>query len=116
MSPKRSEDTQRPRTLQTSRSFSRLEPPPVNTASPTRTRASTIQTPVIASVPEARQIDVYPEGQGEPKSSDIFETSEQHDDSLDTDLNGPRLQQPETLEQLPIEIRSLTERYVTLTK
>lgn len=107
-------DARRPRTLHVTRSFSRLESPHSSPLSPSRTRASTIQTPVIASVPEARYISGSPEDHGPFRSGDIFETADDEDDhglGIRSSII-PELKQPETLEQLPIEIRSLTERFL----
>lgn len=109
MQSPRAGDTRRPRTLHTSRSFTRLESPHrSNPASPTRIRASTIQTPVIKSIPEL----AHPLG-AVGRGGDIFESTDDQDGQVDNDSPSsaqPELQHPETFEQLPIEIRSYAER------
>jgi len=103
-------DPHRP-TVQTLRSFSRPDSTFSNPTSPTRIRASTISTPIVA-VPEAKPFSLSPEDLGHGKKNDIFENTEEAFDPLDADASQahPELQQPETLEQLPIEIQTLTER------
>jgi hypothetical protein len=85
----------RPRPLHVSRSFTRLEPNPASLPpSPNRARASTIQT-----IPEAKDIASF-------SPNDVFET-------LDEDKpEEPALNAPPTFDQLPIEIRSLSERFL----
>jgi hypothetical protein len=85
----------RPRPLHVSRSFTRLEPNPASLPpSPNRARASTIQT-----IPEAKDIASFSHG-------DVFET-------LDEDKpEEPAVNVPPTFDQLPIEIRSLSERFL----
>jgi len=110
MSSFKNGDVRRP-AVQTLRSFSRPDSTFSNPSSPTRTRASTISTPIVA-VPEARPFSLSPEELGRGKKGDVFENSEESFDPLDEDAaqSHPELQQPETLEQLPIEIQTLTDR------
>jgi hypothetical protein len=85
----------RPRPLHVSRSFTRLEPNPASLPpSPSRARASTIQT-----IPEAKDIASF-------SHSDVFE-------AVDEDKpEEPAVNVPPTFDQLPIEIRSLSERFL----
>jgi hypothetical protein len=85
----------RPRPLHVSRSFTRLEPNPASLPpSPSRARASTIQT-----IPEAKDIASF-------SHSDVFE-------AVDEDKpEEPAINVPPTFDQLPIEIRSLSERFL----
>jgi hypothetical protein len=100
--------TRRPKPLQNTKSFSRLESPP---RTPTgRTRASTIQ----GTIPELEyaQSAALPPVQGDVVGS-IFSTVDDGDPltaSPPSELTSPAMKQPETFEELPIEIRSLTER------
>ncbi|KAF4550964.1 VPS9b-like protein [Elsinoe fawcettii] len=106
--------SQRPR-VQTTRSFQRFESAPNDPMSPNRTRANTVHTPTITLVPEARQLSLSPEDHGKVKTGDIFEASQQHDDSVeapDSQAGKPQKPQVETLEQLPIEIRSFADRFL----
>lgn len=99
-------DLRRPRALHISRSFTRLESPNPSPASPSRIRASTIHT-----IPEAR--DIAELEAAHAKNGDIFESVDEHDDHLDSPLPAETKTEPEspaTFDQLPIEIRSLTER------
>lgn len=108
-------DARRPRALHISRSFSRLDSPGNAPESPSRLRASTIQTPTIHRIPEAR--DIASVEHESVKQGDIFETVDDDDDDgqnmesgLATDKKA-HVESPATFDQLPIEIRSLTERY-----
>ena len=99
----------RPRVVQTTKSFSRYEPSNFP-LSPTRSRASTIQTP------QSTIADVYPhaEQDGKRNASDVFEkqiSTEESDGSPHID----RSQIPQEIpDELPIELESLTDRYVCL--
>lgn len=106
-------DPRRPRTLHVSRSFTRLESPQKAPDSPSRMRASTIQTPTIHTVPEARSIHLPPSNATESKIGDIFESVEEDGDHPDPALAKTaetEVEAPQTFDQLPIEIRSLSER------
>ncbi|KAG9651810.1 hypothetical protein KCU95_g7786, partial [Aureobasidium melanogenum] len=85
----------RPRPLHISRSFTRLDPNPESLpASPSRARASTIQT-----IPEAKDMTSFSHG-------DVFESVEEDK------AEEPAINVPPTFDQLPIEIRSLSERFL----
>jgi hypothetical protein len=102
----------RPKALHTSRSFTRMESPP-STASSPRKRANTTQVSGIPSIPEARPIDPGPESFGKDSQADVFENREdEDDDTSEPDTPAPELNLPSTLDELPIEIRSLTERFI----
>ncbi|KAI5239101.1 hypothetical protein E4T42_08789 [Aureobasidium subglaciale] len=84
----------RPRPLHVSRSFTRLEANPESLPpSPSRARASTIQT-----IPEAKDIASFSHG-------DVFESVDEEK------AEEPTVNVPATWDQLPIEIRSLSERF-----
>ena len=102
----------RPRALHTSRSFTRMESPP-STASSPRKRANTTQVAGIPSIPEARPIDSVNEASGKDEEKDVFENREDDGNEIsDPDTPAPELKLPNTLDELPIEIRSLTERFL----
>ena len=102
----------RPKPLHTSRSFTRMESPP-STASSPRKRANTTQVSGIPSIPEARPIDPGPESFGNDSRADVFENREdEENDTSEPDTPAPELNLPSTLDELPIEIRSLTERFL----
>jgi hypothetical protein len=98
---------------QNSKSFSRLSSPPrtPTETSRARARAATVQ----GSVPEIQlnQNGVQP-NVDDPlaEKSDIFSTAEDDEPIVasPTEVTSPTLKAPETFEELPIEIRSLTER------
>ncbi|KAM0714307.1 hypothetical protein Q7P37_010094 [Cladosporium fusiforme] len=89
-----------------------MESPP-STASSPRKRANTTQVSGIPSIPEARPIDASPDLAGKDARADIFENREDEDnEASETDTAAPELNLPSTLDELPIEIRSLTERFL----
>jgi hypothetical protein len=102
----------RPKPLHTSRSFTRMESPP-STASSPRKRANTTQVVGIASIPEARPIDANSELFGSDSKADVFENREDDGKEVsEPDTPAPELNLPGTLDELPIEIRSMTERFL----
>jgi hypothetical protein len=94
----------RPRDLHPSRSFTRLDAAPKRTTS--RTRASTLQGPHVPDMLDPLKASVLPE-EDENADGDVFVKGTQH-----ADQKAPEQPQPDVFEELPIEIRSLTERYV----
>ncbi|GAB7350588.1 hypothetical protein MBLNU459_g1160t2 [Dothideomycetes sp. NU459] len=115
MSNVQAADPRRPRTLHISRSFTRLESPKKNPDSPSRSRASTIQTPTIHTVPEARDIRLTLNDGADPRGGDIFERTEDDDEHPVPELakaTEGEAEAPQTFDQLPIEIRSLSERFL----
>lgn len=102
----------RPKPIHTSRSFSRMEAPANKTASP-RKRASTLQEAGIPAVPAARYLSGSQELNG--KKKDVFEYHEEEEDehaASGPNTPGPELNLPNTFDELPIEIKSLTERFL----
>jgi hypothetical protein len=101
---------QRPK-VQNSKSFSRLSSPPRTPTDTNRARAATVQGPV----PEIQlnQNGVQP-NVDHPlvEKNDIFSTAEDDEPIVASppEVTSPTLKAPETFEELPIEIRSLTER------
>lgn len=98
----------RPNTLQNTKSFSRLESPP---RSPQRTRATTLQGTIPEiSYDQAAPLPALSTNTGKP---DIFSTVEDGGPlvaSPQEEVANAVVKPPETFEELPIEIRSLTER------
>lgn len=79
-----------------------------------RKRASTLQDSGIPPVPTARTIPTSPELLAKKHVADVFENREDDEEQTvsETDTSGPELQLPSTFDELPIEIRSLTERFL----
>ncbi|KAK3070711.1 hypothetical protein LTR53_009964, partial [Teratosphaeriaceae sp. CCFEE 6253] len=98
--------------LHGSRSFSRMPSSPSSTSP--RKRATTLQEAGIPAVPEARSIDGSPEMVG--KKADVFEYQEDEEDrnreQSSTTSANPALKLPSTFDDLPIEIKSLSERFL----
>lgn len=89
-----------------------MESPP-STASSPRKRAQTTLSG-IPSIPEARPIDASPELFGKDSRADVFENrddDEEHE-TPEPDTPAPELNLPSTLDELPVEIRSMTERFL----
>nr|OQO24361.1 hypothetical protein B0A51_06645 [Rachicladosporium sp. CCFEE 5018] len=103
----------RPKALHPSRSFTRMEPPTQDPLSP-RKRASTIQVSGIPTIPEARHIHTAPDMPGKGPRSDVFENGHADDEheASEMETSTPELKLPTALDELPIEIRSLTERFL----
>ncbi|KAF2724907.1 hypothetical protein K431DRAFT_281383 [Polychaeton citri CBS 116435] len=98
----------RPRMIHVSRSFTRMEPTSPVPESP-RKRASTMAASGIPTIPEAKHLPISPELAG--KRADIFESKDGSDDDH-SENETPDLQLPSTFDELPIEIRSMTERFL----
>lgn len=89
-----------------------MESPP-STASSPRKRANTTQVAGIPSIPEARSIDPDTEAFGKDEKKDVFENREDDENEpSEPETPAPELKLPNTLDELPIEIRSLTERFL----
>jgi len=93
----------RPRDLHTTRSFSRLDAAPKTPLS--RSRASTLQGPHATDMLDPLKTSVVPE-EDETADGDVFVKKEQEEQE---ELPQPA---PDVFEELPIEIRSLTERFL----
>ncbi|TKA66249.1 hypothetical protein B0A55_09594 [Friedmanniomyces simplex] len=95
--------------LHGSHSFSRMPSSPPPTLP--RKRATTMQASGIPTVPEARHIDNSPETTG--KKLDVFEDDEEESrEQPGAMLPNPELKLPSTFDELPIEIKSLSERFL----
>jgi hypothetical protein len=91
--------------LQTSKSFTRLETAPAKDPL-SRSRASTLQGPPVPSILDPLKQKLAPGSEDGHDDGDVFTTQE---DAGEASAPEPGL--PDTFEELPIEIRSLTERY-----
>lgn len=108
---RRAASDSRPNTLHISRSFTRMDNAP--TPDSPRKRASTLQEAGIPAIPEARPIDGSPELSGKTKATDVFENREDEEEpASDISTPNPDLKLPSTFDELPIEIKSLTERFL----
>ncbi len=106
-------DTRRPRPLHASKSFTRLEP---TAQSPLgRSRASTVEG-AIPETPHSAHVTLSPGSEEKAARRDIFVSRDEDDSGDETveDSVGSARRQLETFEELPVEIRSLTERYTLL--
>ncbi|SMR48349.1 unnamed protein product [Zymoseptoria tritici ST99CH_1E4] len=95
----------------TARSFTRMEEPPLSPSS--RKRASTLQA--IPAIPEARDISTSLVDDGKEQTTDVFERHDDDEDEHaegDVSIAGPELHVPSTFDELPIEIRSIAERFL----
>lgn len=94
----------RPRNLHPSRSFTRLETAPKSPLS--RSRASTLQGPNASDILDPLKAAMVPE-EDENTEGDVFAKKGEDDEEASNELKAP-----DTFEELPIEIRSLTERFL----
>ena len=107
--PRKGDDARRPKALHTSKSFSRLEPASQSPLS--RSRASTIQGPSIPEILYPQNASLSLESDEKEQKGDIFtEDDEESVDGALDEADAPSIKLPDTSEELPIEIRSLTER------
>ncbi|PSN67527.1 hypothetical protein BS50DRAFT_493073 [Corynespora cassiicola Philippines] len=97
---------ERPKNLHTSKSFTRLEPAP-SKSSLSRSRASTLQGPPGPNILDPLKERLIPENEDGTTEGDIFATKEDADEG-----KAPEPGVPDAFEELPIEIRSLTERFL----
>ena len=93
--------TDRPKRLHTSNSFTRLESVQAKQP-PSRSRASTLQGPPMPAIRDP----LKSEGEEGHADADVFASKEGEEEQAEHPVNVP-----EGFEELPIEIRSLTERY-----
>ncbi|KAF2501820.1 hypothetical protein BU16DRAFT_569715 [Lophium mytilinum] len=109
--PEKGVDQKNLKVLHTSKSFSRLEP----SKSPlSRSRASTLQGPPVPDILFPQDVVMSPSVEDGEEKKDIF-ASKDGDESVDGELDeqdAPDIKLPDTFEELPIEIRSLTERFL----
>jgi hypothetical protein len=95
---------ERPQNLHTSKSFTRLEAAQAKNPL-SRSRASTLQGPPVPVVGDPLKI-ILPREEDEHVDGDVFATKSDGDDEPAKEAGVP-----DSFEELPIEIRSLTERY-----
>lgn len=112
-SPTMATVNERPSPIHVSRSFTRMDNATPSPISPTRKRASTLHEAGIPAVPEARHIDSSPDLSGKKAMLDVFENNdeEEHAGEQEQDTK-PELNVPSTFDELPIEIRSLCDRFL----
>ncbi|KAF1837072.1 hypothetical protein BDW02DRAFT_566496 [Decorospora gaudefroyi] len=94
----------RPRNLHPSRSFTRLDSAPKSPLS--RSRANTLQGPNPTDMLDPLKAAMVPE-EDENGHGDVFAEKDEHGEQVSDELKIP-----DTFEELPIEIRSLTERFL----
>ena len=106
----RKSDSQRPRPLHLSKSFTRVGPPSPDRLTRNQ-RASTIQNGVT---PEKVMANVSRENTKPRAQPDAFEThSEGDDDDTGTPIEGPG-KLPDNFDELPVELASLSDTSVYL--
>ena len=107
-----SRSNSRPKPVHTPSSFPRMDTE--SGAMSPRKRASTLQEQGIPAVPAARDIPTSPGVVGKKHTADVFENREDEEENAPsgTATPGPELQLPSTFDELPIEIKSLTERFL----
>lgn len=104
----RSVSDPRPKPIHT-KSFTRMDA--VHSSTSPRKRASTLQEAGIPAVPEARDIEGLPDVAG--KRTDVFENQEDEEHTVSGGQTpNPELHLPSSFDELPIEIRSLSERFL----
>jgi hypothetical protein len=104
----RKSDSQRPRPLHVSKSFTRTEPPSPDRLTRNQ-RASTIQNGVI---PEKVMANVSRENTKPRAQPDAFQAHEEEDeDDTGTPIEGPG-KLPDNFDELPVELASLSDTSV----
>ncbi|KAF2090448.1 hypothetical protein K490DRAFT_10276, partial [Saccharata proteae CBS 121410] len=101
----------RPKVVHTSRSFTRLDSTPNSPLH--RSRASTIQVP-IPEISYPNPLSSSPDGEEKGVEKDIFNRIDESHESEAEETEDARIsaQLPQTFEDLPVEIRSLAERFL----
>lgn len=101
---------ERPKNLHTSKSFTRLESSRDPISPTSRSRATTIQGPPMPTLDPLNplKISLSPE-EDSHADGDVFAKKDDDDEAAHSELSVP-----DRFEELPIEIRSLTERCVCL--
>ncbi|KAK5169386.1 uncharacterized protein LTR77_005361 [Saxophila tyrrhenica] len=105
-SPRRATAAERP-SLNTIKSFSRMD----ETAMSPRRRANTLQDQGIPALSPARYEGSSPEMVGKKPVADVFENQDD-DEEQQAETDTPGLQLPNAFDELPVEIRSLTQRFI----
>ena len=104
-----SRSSTRPKAIHTSHSFPRMDASPL---SPSRkSRSNTVQEQAIPAVPAANYIESASNPNGNSHIADIFENQSQ-DEVPSAPASAPELKLPSSFDDMPIEIRSLTERFL----
>ena len=97
---------ERPRNLHTSKSFTRLESTHTSKDPLARSRATTLQGPSVPDILDPLKERIVPEDDEEQVDGDVFARK----GSTDDEESKPK-DTPDAFEELPIEIRSVTEGY-----
>ncbi|KAF2000039.1 hypothetical protein P154DRAFT_207280 [Amniculicola lignicola CBS 123094] len=95
---------ERPKNLHSSQSFTRLESAQARRA---RSRASTLQGPPVPDMLDPLRIELNPDDEDGKTDGDMFVSQEEAEEGGERERGVP-----DTFEELPIEIRSLTERFL----
>ncbi|KAL1610282.1 hypothetical protein SLS60_001948 [Paraconiothyrium brasiliense] len=90
----------RPKRLHTSKSFTRMDSPQA------KTPESTLQGPSMPAILDPLKVTATPEEEEGPAGDDVFASKEDEEEGTE------HRSAPEGFEELPIEIRSLTERFL----
>ncbi len=106
-SPRKASAPERPN-LNSTNSFPRMDQGPTSP----RKRATTLQSHGIPAVPEARYEGSSPEIVGKKPITDVFENNEDEEEGQPSGSGTPALKLPNAFGELPVEIRSLTERFI----
>lgn len=94
------------------KSFSRMDTPSDMSSPSRKTRASTLQERSIPAVPAARHMSLQ-EPENRSDVADVFEYQEDEEPvKAGTDTPGPDIPLTSTFDELPIEIQSLTKRFL----
>ena len=100
----------RPKAIHTSHSFPRMDASPL---SPSRkSRSNTVQEQAVPAVPAANYIESSSNPNGNSHIADIFENQSEDESAPSAGASGPELKLPSSFDDLPMEIRSLTERFL----
>lgn len=104
----------RPKPVRVSHSFPRLDTPP--TSPGRKVRSNTLQEQGIPAIPAPRIFDDSQLNTGKKHAVDVFEADHNENGSelaeSGTGTPGLELHLPSTFDDLPIEIKSLTERFL----
>ncbi|KAF2274075.1 uncharacterized protein EI97DRAFT_435444 [Westerdykella ornata] len=98
--------SERPKQLHSAKSFSRLEPTQ-SKGTRSRNRASTLQGPPVNDILDPLRERISPEDEDHHVEGSVF-TTQEHVGEATISEDGV----PDSFEELPIEIRSLTERFL----
>ena len=109
-------DGNRPPNLHSTKSFSRYEPQQI--PSPSRSRSSTLQNEIILETHSSEKTNASNMSNGaSTREEDVFEKSASdgsHERSKSTNVDVVVDRFPEGFDDLPIELISLTDRWVSI--